>query len=401
MWIKNQKNRIFYIFIAIICLCYIFLGSKLIVNLLNIRKNSPASGGAQPVFSYANDNKTAIDNLLVRTVAKSNSYMDIFFQEKSGYQYNSIDWIKENMFIPFDVKSFLKAQFPAVFSLVEDDYIFSNDRISSDNGNNSNTAPDENGPIILEDLVIVDDLMEGEEGELLEDLNISNSDSKDIPKPENIRQLKVNKDKPYVFIYHTHATEAFLPIKVDQCHTVDSKYNMLAIGEIISKILEEKGHKLIYNKTYHDSPSYNGSYTRSLNTLRKTTEDEKNLKVIFDVHRDGISEDASYKQKALAQSKTKINGKDVATFSLVIGPDSPNTEEVLKFAKYIKMVSDKMYPGLCKGIIVKPAGKFNQYVSNYYALIEVGSNLNTLDEAKESAKLIGQVLSVVINNIQE
>ena len=87
MWIKNQKNRIFYIFIAIICLCYIFLGSKLIVNLLNIRKSSPASGGALPVFSYENDNKTAIDNLLVRTVAKSNSYMDIFFQEKSGYQY--------------------------------------------------------------------------------------------------------------------------------------------------------------------------------------------------------------------------------------------------------------------------------------------------------------------------
>lgn len=401
MWIKNQKNRIFYIFIAIICLCYIFLGSKLIVNLLNIRKNSPASGGAQPVFSYANDNKTAIDNLLVRTVAKSNSYMDIFFQEESGYQYNSIDWIKENMFIPFDVKSFLKAQFPAVFSLVEDDYIFSNDRISSDNGNNSNTAPDENGPIILEDLVIVDDLMEGEEGELLEDLNISNSDSKDIPKPENIRQLKVNKDKPYVFIYHTHATEAFLPIKVDQCHIVDSKYNMLAIGEIISKILEEKGHKLIYNKTYHDSPSYNGSYTRSLNTLRKALEDEKNLKVIFDIHRDGIPENASYKSKAIAQSKIKINGNDVATFSLVIGPDSPNTEEVLKFAKYIKTVSDKMYPGLCKGIIVKPAGKFNQYVSNYYALIEVGSNFNTIDEAKESAKLIGQVLSVVINNIQE
>ena len=401
MWIKNQKNRIFYIFIAIICLCYIFLGSKLIVNLLNIGKSSPASGGALPVFSYENDNKTAIDNLLVRTVAKSNSYMDIFFQEKSGYQYNSIDWIKENMFIPFDVKSFLKAQFPAVFSLVEDDYMFGNDRINSGIGNNSNTVPDENGPIILEDLVIVDDIMEDEEGKLLEDLNISNSDSKDIPKPENIRQLKVSKDKPYVFIYHTHATETFLPIKDDQSHTVDSKYNMLAIGEIISKILEEKGHKLIYNKTYHDSPSYNGSYTRSLKTLRKAMEDEKNLKVVFDIHRDGIPENASYKSKALAESKIKIDGKDVATFSLVIGPDSPNTEEVLKFAKYIKIVSDKMYPGLCKGIIVKPAGKFNQYVSNYYALIEVGSNLNTLDEAKESAKLIGQVLSTVINNIQK
>ena len=96
-----------------------------------------------------------------------------------------------------------------------------------------------------------------------------------------------------------------------------------------------------------------------------------------------------------------IDGKDVATFSIVIGPDSPNVDEVLKFAKYIKSVSDTLYPGLCKGIIIKPSGKFNQFVSNYYALIEIGSNLNTIEEAQESAKLVGKILSVVIDKVQE
>jgi stage II sporulation protein P len=127
--------------------------------------------------------------------------------------------------------------------------------------------------------------------------------------------------------------------------------------------------------------------------------EEPNLKVVFDVHRDGVSEDASYIDKAKSEAKVKVNGEDVATFSLVIGPDSPNVKEVTEFAKYIKNVSDKMYPGLCKGIIIKPTGRFNQFVTNYYALIEVGSNLNTIDEAKASSKLIAKIIGVVMSNI--
>lgn len=60
-----------------------------------------------------------------------------------------------------------------------------------------------------------------------------------------------------------------------------------------------------------------------------------------------------------------------------------------------------MYPGLCVGIVEKPKGKFNQFVSNHYALIEMGSNFNTIEEAKETAVLLGEVIDVVINNIQE
>ena len=49
----------------------------------------------------------------------------------------------------------------------------------------------------------------------------------------------------------------------------------------------------------------------------------------------------------------------------------------------------------------KASGKFNQFLSDYSALIEVGSNLNTMDEAMETAKILGEILSVVIDNIQE
>lgn len=99
--------------------------------------------------------------------------------------------------------------------------------------------------------------------------------------------------------------------------------------------------------------------------------------------------------------KTKVNGKDVATFYFVIGPDSPNKEEVLSFAKYFKAVSDIIYPDLCTGILIKPKGKYNQFLSDYSALVEIGSNINTMEEALETAKLFGELLDIVIQNIGE
>ena len=96
--------------------------------------------------------------------------------------------------------------------------------------------------------------------------------------------------------------------------------------------------------------------------------------------------------KLLEKTKTNINGKDVATFCFVVGPDNPNKEAILSFAKYIKAISDILYPELCTGIIIKPVGKYNQYFSDYSALIEVGSNLNTMNEAMETAKLLGEII---------
>ena len=106
-------------------------------------------------------------------------------------------------------------------------------------------------------------------------------------------------------------------------------------------------------------------------------------------------------QKLRDSAKIKVNGKDVAKFFFVVGPDNPNKEELLKFTRYIRDEANKMYPGICTGITIKPYGKYNQYLTDYSALIEVGSNLNTMDEAKESSKLIAEILDKVINDLKE
>lgn len=222
-----------------------------------------------------------------------------------------------------------------------------------------------------------------------------------IPSPLNIEKIQANRDEPYIALYHTHASEAYQPLKEDVYHIEDKTKNIIGVGEIIATVLEANNHKTKHIETYHDRPSYNQSYSRSLNTINTIKEDEKNIKVFLDIHRDGFEKDSPYFEKFMEKTRTKVNGVDTATFSLVVGPQTPNYESVLNFAKYIKAVSDTLYPGLCTGIIIKPYGKFNLYSSNHAALIEVGSNFNTVDEAKESGKLIGEILSIVFNSLQE
>lgn len=222
-----------------------------------------------------------------------------------------------------------------------------------------------------------------------------------IPEPVGVKKIKVNKDEPYVFVYHTHATESYMHFKKDNYRSSNRKDNVVGIGDILSTVLEANGHKVNHNDVYHDLPSYNKSYSRSLNTINTEKNTSDNLKFFLDIHRDAVEETSSHIEKVKKDSKIEINGKTVTTFSLVVGPDSPNKEEVLNFAKYIKAVSDSMYPGLCTKILIKPRGKYNQHMSDYSALIEMGYNFNDLEEVRESAKLVGEILSYAFNGLIE
>ncbi|MSS43619.1 stage II sporulation protein P [Anaerosalibacter bizertensis] len=395
MWVKTQRTRVDYLIFALLCMLIFLIGSTIVMKFVksdgkNVVDEKTTDVETIEVFNYDKDVIENIDKFFLKILSNSNSSMSLFLKQKIKNKEDISFSIMENIPEIFNIDDYIKSQFPAAFTFLE-----------KEKGISIKGFENKKRPEILEDIVFIDDMMEKEEGELLEEEKLTEKDKEGIPKAEGIKTFKANKNEPYIAIYHTHGTEAYLPIKQNQYHTQDKKYNVLTIGEIIEKKLESNGHKVLHIETFHDIPSYNKSYAKSLNTINAKMKEQQNLKVVFDVHRDGVSENASYKNKALSQSKIKIDGKDVATFSIVIGPESPNKDEVLKFAKYIKQVSDTMYPGLCKGIIIKPKGKFNQFVSDHYALIEVGSNLNTIDEAKESAKVIGEILSIVIENLQE
>ncbi len=238
---------------------------------------------------------------------------------------------------------------------------------------------------------------EGEENALPED--IDQIDEEMIADPT---LMELSKKDPQILIYHTHATESYMPNTASNYHTSNEKYNVVGIGTNLSKVLQ-KNYKLrvIHDKTYHDKESYAFSYTNSLKTIKKQMEENKSLKVIIDVHRDAFdvkNEDQRKTSKSVYTAK--INGKDAARVMIIVGTQNPNYKELEKFAVYIKKKMDKLYPGLSIGI-KKADKKYNLYNSNYAVLLEFGCMLNTDEEAKYSSELMGEVLGQVVTELQQ
>ena len=390
---RRKDSRNTYIIFALICLIVFNIGTILIKSMGNKAKVDPGYG-VKPVFSYEQTN-VKDENFFTILLGRTSSIINLYRNQHSSKS-SWKDYINKNLSLANKFNSFINAQFPSIISFGKNPKIKDTYGLSEDDM--------EGNPKIIDDFIIIDRLEEYEDLIIINDSE-GNISLENIPKPINIKTLNIDKERPYILLYHTHGTESYSPIKDNRYHTTDRRYNVTTIGENVAKVLEGKGHKVEHVTEYHDIPSYNKSYSRSLNTVTQKLKDNSNFKILLDIHRDGfdvdISSNSKNAKKILSKTRTKIDGKDVATFCFVVGPDNPNKEAVLSFAKYIKVVTDALYPNLCTGILIKPVGKYNQFLSDYSALIEIGSNLNTMDEAMETARMLGEILSIVTEKIQE
>ena len=202
-----------------------------------------------------------------------------------------------------------------------------------------------------------------------------------------------DKCEPEVLIIHTHTTESYF----ETDRNLDEKKNMISVGKVIKEKLEKAGVKAIHDATVHDYPSYNSSYTRSAATTKKHIQNNPNIKVVLDIHRDAVATDDGSKMSLV----TNINGEKTAQLMFVVGTDAQlaheNWQENLKLALKLQHKANELYPTLMRPINLREQ-RFNQQLSNGSIIIEVGSNGNTLDEAKRGAELIADVIAKVLLN---
>lgn len=171
--------------------------------------------------------------------------------------------------------------------------------------------------------------------------------------------------------------------------TTDSNYNVIRVGTELTNYLVKKGFNVVHDGTYHDYPSYSGSYTRSLDTATRLLE-EKTAGLVIDLHRDAVGNGDTYGPTVM------INGERVAQMMFVIGTDGgglehPNWVENLKIAIKIQEIANAMYPGLFRSIIVRNS-RYNQHISNGASIIEVGATANTLGECLLSMQCLANIL---------
>lgn len=193
-----------------------------------------------------------------------------------------------------------------------------------------------------------------------------------------------NDRKRRILIYHTHTTEAFKPANNDSFY---EQYNIVGIGDVLKKELESKYKNLevIHDRTIHNT-SYLESYKRSGETLEGYLSKIEDFDLIIDLHRDSLD------NKKLVT--TEIEGMDVAKIMFVVAKNNPNYLENNDLAEDMTEIANELYPEFARSVFYYERGSnaFNQSKSSKLALIEVGAQLNTVEEAINSAKLLSNVI---------
>lgn len=199
--------------------------------------------------------------------------------------------------------------------------------------------------------------------------------------------------KPTVLIIHTHTTESYL----EQDRSVDDSKNMIAVGKVVKEKLSNAGISVIHDTTVHDYPSYNGAYERAAATTNKRLKENPDINIILDIHRDAIASDDGSKLSLV----TEIDGKKTAQLMFVVGTDSQlkhsKWNENLKLALKLQRKANELYPTLMRPVNLREQ-RFNQQLSEGSVILEVGTNGNSIDEAKRGAEVISDVIIKVLNN---
>lgn len=217
-----------------------------------------------------------------------------------------------------------------------------------------------------------------------------------------------NTAEPQVLIFHTHTSESYM--NKDQNffyenfypRSLDNEKNVTQVGKIITEKLIKNGINTIHDMTYHDNPTYNGSYSRAAKTIKNNLEKYPSLQVIIDIHRDSLGSKESGKIKPTF----KYSGKKAAQMMIVSGcdPDNslgfPDWEKNLRLALRLQKYCETMFPGITRPLNFAKV-KYNQHLTPGSLLIEVGSDVNTLEEAINTGSMIGEALSKLLNDLKK
>ena len=210
---------------------------------------------------------------------------------------------------------------------------------------------------------------------------------------------------PEILIYHTHTSEAYSQSYTGfyytdmDTRTEDSSQSVVAAGEALKEALEAMGFGVIHDTTVNDT-LYNGSYNRSWEVLQKNLEQYPTIQVTIDVHRDSMTTDSGVKYKPTVT----IDGRKAAQVMLIAGCDAdgswgdfPRWEENLRLALRVQQQLQELFPGLARPLNFSNS-KYNMNATPGSMLVEVGTEVNTVSEARYSGQLVGEAIGRALQN---
>jgi len=231
--------------------------------------------------------------------------------------------------------------------------------------------------------------IKAEERKVDKEIQVTETVVKQTKKQEKENTEKVDNSKPQVIIYHTHSSESYQPYAEGNFHRQEEPGTVREVGNVMTAELNKLGIAVVHDKTIHDSPSYNESYDRSMETITALIKKYPTAKVIIDLHRDAAAYTGNVGETMM------IEGEKTAKYKLVIGQNNDNYSQLMAFANKVNKTADELYPGF-SGRIIEKEYKYNEYIADNYLLLEVGNNQNNIKEVRKTGKYFARVLAKVL-----
>ena len=243
-----------------------------------------------------------------------------------------------------------------------------------------------------------DELLTAEDAELVSVRNMAGA----IYDPEALLTEPLDfplSDEPMILIVHTHATEAYTPADGDDYtaagsyRTTDTDHNVVRVGQALAQRLNDNGIPTLHDTTLHDVPGYDDAYERAAAVISRYLEEYPSIRMVIDVHRDAAL-DENGSEVAVNCS---IGDREAAQMMLVMGTDAaglehPGWQGNLSMALKLQAWCEKTSPGCFRPLQLR-AERYNQYLTPYSILLEVGAAGNTLRQALCSAEFFADRLT--------
>ena len=208
--------------------------------------------------------------------------------------------------------------------------------------------------------------------------------------------------EPAVLILHTHGTEAYTPSEEDDYEpsgayrTLDETHNLLCLGSLVARRLEEAGIGVIQDRNLHDYPDYNSAYANAAASAEAILEQYPSIRLVLDLHRDAA--DTAYGQMV---TECSIGAERAAQLMMVVGTDAgglehPDWEENLSLALKLQVLLEREHPGICRPLNLT-YHRYNQHLGDRALLVEIGAAGNTLREAELAAEALAQAIILLKN----
>jgi stage II sporulation protein P len=181
-----------------------------------------------------------------------------------------------------------------------------------------------------------------------------------------------------VGIYHTHNDESYVPTSGTESRD-DGRGDVLRVGKALASALEAQGLTVHWSDNSH-IPHDGQAYVRSRRTAVELLKEQPDT--LIDVHRDATPPEVY---------EAEVNGEPVTKVRIVVGRQNQNREANLEYAKRLKAVADKLYPGIVEGIF-DAKGNYNQDLGPKTILLEFGAHTNRLDHAEQAAEFFAKVI---------